>query len=91
MDPEEEIREAPLDSEEEAQEAPSDSEEETKGKARPVAGSMDLEGPAVPALRMLTISGNLLPNNVIGHMESTSARRRGRSSAAKVSADDQRS
>ena len=39
---------------------------------------------------MLTISGNLPPNNVIAHVESTGARRRGRSSAAKFSADDRK-
>ena len=42
-------------------------------------------------LRILTISDNLPPNNVIAHVNSTGAHRRERSSAANVSADDQRS
>ena len=52
---------------------------------------MDLEGPVVPAHRKLAISGYLPPNNIFAHVESKSARRHGRSSAAKSSADDRRS
>ena len=53
-DPEEETRETPLDPEE-TREAPSGPEEETKDAARPT----DLGGQVVPALRKLTICGNL--------------------------------
>ena len=53
------------DLDEEAQQAQSDPEKETKYIAGPATGSTDLEGPVVPVLRMLTISGNLPPNNVI--------------------------
>ena len=81
----------PSDPEAETREAPSGPEIETKDEAGPATWSTDLEGPVAPALRMLTISGNFPPNNVIAHVESTGARRRGRSSAAKLSADDQRS
>ena len=49
---------------------------------------MDLEWMVVPARRKLSISGNLPPNNIITHVESTGARRRERSSAAKFSADE---
>ena len=45
-------------------------------------------GLAILALRKLIVSGNLPPNNVISHMESTGAHRCGRSSNAKVSADE---
>ena len=99
-DSEEETLEAPSDlneetqemllDPEETQEAPSDSEEEAKDVAGLAAGSTDLEGLGVPARRKLTICGNIPPNNVIAHVESTGARRRGRSSAAKFSADDRR-
>ena len=50
-------------------------------------GSTELEGPVVPAPRKRIISSNLPPNNVKAHVKSVSARRRGRSSTAKVSAD----
>ena len=40
-----------------------------------------MKGHVVPARRKLAISGNIPPNNVIAHVESTGARRRGRSSA----------
>ena len=43
----------------------------------------------MPAIRKLTISGNLSPNNLIAHVESTGAHRCGRSSVV-FSADDQR-
>ena len=97
-DPNVEAHKMPLDSEE-TQESPPDPEEETpearavgsrEGNAGgAVGGSMDLEGPVVPALQMLIISGNLPPNNATAHVESTGARRRGKSSAANVSAIDQ--
>ena len=87
-DPNEETREAPLSTEKETQEAPSDSEEETKDVAGFAVGSTDLEGLVVPARRKLTISGNLPPNNVIVNVESTGARRRERSNAAKFSVDE---
>ena len=48
-------------------EAPSDSEEETKYVAGLAEGPMHLEGPVVLALRKLTISVNLPPNNVKAH------------------------
>ena len=85
-DPEEKTREAPLDLEE-THGSPSDPEE-TKDVAWLVTGSTDLEDPVVLALWMLTISGNIPSNNVIAHIESTGARRRGRSSAETFSADD---
>ena len=88
LDPDEETREAPPNPEQETQEAPSDFEEETKDAAGLAAGSTDLEGLAVPGRRKLTISGNLPPNNVIAHLESTGARRRERSSGAKFSVDE---
>ena len=56
-DPDEKTQEALPDPEEETREALSDSEEETKDVvARLAAESTDLEGPVVPALRMLTIA-----------------------------------
>ena len=89
-DPEQGTKEAPSDPEEETQEASSDTNEETRDEAEPVVGSTDLEGPVVPALWKLTISGNLPPKNVIVHVESTVACRYEMSSAAFFSADDQR-
>ena len=62
---------------------------ETSDVAGILAGSTDLEGPVVPARRKIIISGNLPPNNVIAHVKSAGARRRG-SSLAKVSADERR-
>ena len=50
--------------EEETQEALSDHEREQqheKGEAEPASGSANLEGPALPALRKLTIDGNIPP------------------------------
>ena len=71
---------------------PSDSEEETKNGAGLAAGSTDLEGLVVPKRRKTTISGNFPPNCVIAHVDSMGVlRRRGRSSAATFSVDDQRS
>ena len=64
LDPAEKTREAPPDPEEETRDAPPDSEE-TKDVAGLAAGSTDLGGPVVPALRMLTMSGNIPPNTVI--------------------------
>ena len=87
LDPEK-TQKAPPDSEEETRGVPSDSNEETNDVAGLAAGSTDLEGPIVPARRKLTISANLPPNNVIAHVESTGARRRERSSAAKFSGDE---
>ena len=73
---------------EETQEASSDPEEGTQDKAGSLAGWTDLGGPALPALRKLTINGNFPPKKDITHVESTGASRYGRSSAAKVSTDD---
>ena len=82
-DHEEETREASSDLNEEIQGAPSDSEgEKKKSVARLAAGLTDLGELIVPARRKLTISDR--------HVESTGARRRGRSSAAKNSVDDRR-
>ena len=78
----------PSNLENETQEAPSDFEEDRKDVAGLVAGSTDLERLVVPVRRKLTISGNLPPNTVIGHVESTCARKRKRSSAATFSADE---
>ena len=86
-DPEEETQEA-LPDPEETQEMPSDPEMETQDEAGPATGSTDLRGPIVPALRKLTVSGNLPPDHVVAHAESTGAHWCGRSSAAKFSADD---
>ena len=50
--------------EEETQEALSEHEREQqhkKGEAEPASGSANLEGPALPALRKLTIDGNIPP------------------------------
>ena len=82
LDPEE-AQKVPPDLEEATREEPSDSKEETKDVAGLSAGPTDLEGPVVPARRKLTISSNLPTNNVIAHVESTGARRRGRNSAGK--------
>ena len=87
-DTDEETGEAPSSPEKETQEAPSDSEEETNDVAGLAAGSTDLEGLVVPARRKLNISGNLSQNNVITLVESTGARRRERSSGAKLSTDE---
>ena len=87
-DPEEETREAPSNPEKEAQEAPSDIEEETKDGAGLAAESTDLERMVVTARRKLTIRGNFPPDNVIAHVESTGARKREKSTAAKSSADE---
>ena len=46
-------------------------------------------GPVVPASRKHTIGGNLPPNNLKAHVEPAGARRRGRRSTAKFSADEQ--
>ena len=54
---EEQSREVPLDPEEETREAPSDHEEE----AKVAVGPTELEGPVVPALRKVTISGHRPP------------------------------
>ena len=71
---------APPDPVEETQQAPSDLEEDAKDEAGSTAGSTDLGGPVLPARLKLAISGNLPPNNVIAHVESTGAHRCGRSS-----------
>ena len=49
-----------------------------------------MEGPVVPARRKLAISGNLPPNNVKVNVESAGAHKCGRSSTAKLSADERR-
>ena len=49
---------------------------------------MDFEGWVVPARRKLTISGNLPSNNVKTYVESTGARRRGKSSITEFSAEE---
>ena len=81
----------PSDPNEEIQDAPLGSEGKKKSVARLAAGWTDLGGLVVPARGKLTTSGNLPPNDVIVHVESTGARRPGRSSAAKYSAYDRRS
>ena len=86
--PEEETLKAPSDPEEEILEAPSDPDEKTKYTAELAEGPTDLVGPVVPASRKRTIGGNLEPNNLKGHVESAGARRRGRRSTAKFSADE---
>ena len=61
---EEETQEALSELEEETQEALSEHEQEQqqkKGEAGPASGSANLEGPALPALRKLTIDGNIPP------------------------------
>ena len=86
--PEEETLEAPSDPEEEILEAPSDPDERTKYAAELAEGPTDLEGSAVLASRKRTIGGNLRPNNLKAHVEPAGARRRGRRSTAKFSADE---
>ena len=97
--PDEETREVPLDSEEktwevpwdpekETREVPSDPDEKTKYAAGLAEGPTDLEVPVVPASRKRTIDGNLPPNNLKAHVEPAGARRRGRKSTAKFSADE---
>ena len=61
---------------------------ETNDVAGLAAGSTYLKGPVISARRKLTISGNLSPNNVNAHVESTGARMCERSSAAIFSADE---
>ena len=59
---EEELQEASSELEEEAQEALSEHKQEQQqkeGEAEPASGSANLEGPALPALRKLTIDGNI--------------------------------
>ena len=80
---------APPDSEEETHEVSWNSEEKTKDVVELTAGLTDLEGPVVPTRRQLTISGNLPPNNVIAHVESTGARRSGRSGNTTKEADEE--
>ena len=61
---EEETQEALSELEEETQEALSEHEQEQQlkeGEARPASGSANLEGPALPVLRKLTIDGNISP------------------------------
>ena len=61
---EEETQKALPEVEEEAQEALSEHEQEQQhkeGEAEPASGSENLEGPALPALRKLTIDGNIPP------------------------------
>ena len=96
--PDEETHEEPLDPEEtqrsppnpegETREAPSNPGVEIIHVAGLAVGSTDLEGPVVLAHRKLTIGGNLPPNKALAHVESTGARRRGRSSAAQFYADE---
>ena len=86
--PEEETLEAPSDPEEKILEAPSDPDEKTKYAAGLAEGPTNLEGPVVPASRKRTIGGNLPPNNLKAHVEPVGARRRGRRSTAKFSADE---
>ena len=70
------------------QEAPSDPGVETIDVAGLAEDPTYLEGPVVPARRKLPISGNLPPNNVNTLVESAGARRRGRTSTAKFSAEE---
>ena len=86
--PEEETLEAPSDHEEEILEAPSDPDEKAKYAAELAEEPTDLEGPVVPASRKRTIGGNLPPNNLKAQVEPAGARRRGRRSTAKFSADE---
>ena len=86
--PEEETLEAPSDPEEEILEAPSDPDEKTKYAAELAEGPTDLEGSVVPESRKRTIGGNLPPNNLKVQVEPAGARRRGRRSTAKFSADE---
>ena len=85
--PEEETLDAPSDPEEETLEAPSNPDEKTKYAAELAEGPTDLEGPVVPASRKRTIGVNLPPNNLKAQVEPAGARRRGRRSTAKFSAD----
>ena len=87
-DPEEGTQGAPPDPQEDIQKAPSYPEDETKNRAEPAAGSNNFEEPVVPVLQILTISGNLPPNNAIAHVESAGARRHGRSCVANFSVGD---
>ena len=87
--PEEETLEAPSDPEEKILEAPSDPDEKTKYAAELAEGPTDLEGPVVPACWKRTIGGNLPPNNLKTQVEPAGARRRGRRSTAKFSADEE--
>ena len=87
---EQELPEAPSDPEEGILEAPSDPDEKTKYAAGLAEGPTDLEGPVVPASRKPPIGGNLPPNNLKAHVEPAGARRRGRRSTAKCSADERR-
>ena len=97
-DPEEETLEAPSDPDKETQGVPLDPEEIQKAlqnlegetqetPSDPGVETNVLKGPVVPTPWKLLISGNLPPNNVNAHVESTGARRRERRSAAKFSAD----
>ena len=86
--PKDETLEAPSDPEEETLEAPSDPDEKTKYAAGLAEGPTDLEGPVVPTSRKRTSGGNLSPNNLKAHVEPAGARRRGRRSTAKFSADE---
>ena len=86
--PKEETLEAPSDPEEEILEAPSDPDEKTKYAAGLAERPTDLEGPVVPASRKRTIGSNLLLHNLKAHVEPAGARRRGRRSTAKFSADE---
>ena len=96
--PDEETQQAPLDPEETQRAPPNPDGVTREGRSNPgvetkyvtglAEGPTALEGPVVPARRKLTISDNLPPNNVIAHVESEGARRRGRSSTAKLSADE---
>ena len=87
-DPEEETLEAPSDPEEATLEAPSDPDEKTNYATGLAEAPTDLEGPVVPASRKRTIGSNLSPNNLKAHVEPVGARRRGRRSTAKFSADE---
>ena len=82
-----EVQEAPPDPEQGTLEAPSDPDEKTKYAAGLAGGPTDLEGPVVPASWKRAIGGNLPPNNLKAHVEPAGARRRGRRSTAKFSAD----
>ena len=87
LDPEK-TQKAPPNPEGETRETPSGPGVETNDVAGLAAGSTDLKRLVIPARRKLTISGNLPPKNVNAHVESTCARRRERSSAAKYSAEE---
>ena len=95
-DPDEETQEAPLDPEEtqkappnpegETREAPSDTGVETKRRTR---ACKRVDG-FRRAGRTRASSGNLPPNSIKAHVKSASARRRERSSTAKISVDVRR-